>query len=57
MLARIAAAMIEAGMILGGISCIVVGLESGNHGAPIAGAMLIIAGLYLAAKSVGGKSP
>ena len=57
MLARIVAAMIEAGMILGGISCIVVGLESGNHGAPIAGAMLIIAGLYLAAKSVGGKSP
>ncbi len=33
-------------MLIGGISCIIGGIENNNHGAPIAGAALILGAMH-----------
>lgn len=45
----VVAALVGVAMIVGGIVCIFCGIVGGNAGAPIAGAILIVAPLFFGA--------
>lgn len=40
-------ALFAMGIFIGGIICIAVGIDAGNHGAPVAGAILMCLAVYI----------